>query len=198
MKLLTAGGVLASGLAVNGVYDLGKLVLNRAIGNEPTGIAQEVKALDEARGGDIEALVEATEPALKEAHYGIGTTIQQIVIINGNNTAPIVQFDSSSKDYLRSDILKNTVIRDVSVAALNVNDKTGRVYILDLQKTVPFKISKEASARTLVNLSRGLSGYARKNGATVKIKYQRVEALDGRLKRIVIFDAEDLRDIDDQ
>lgn len=164
-------------------------MLNKAIGNGDVPVSSEIDNLDEKSGGDVEALVEAVEPALKKAHYGIGNTVTQIVIIEGNNNI-VASFDQKSKDYLQNDVKRPLDVRDVSVAALNVNDLTGRVFIHDLDRTVPFKIGKHSQRRTLSNLSRGLDGYAHRTGATVQIQFQPIEAVDGRLKRVVIYDAE--------
>lgn len=189
LALVGVGGPLALGLSTNAVYDLGKLVIGKAVGSEVTQVVPEVADLNARRGGDIEALVEAAEPALKEAHYGIGSTTQQIIIINGNNNAPIVALDADTRDYLNTSIPAPVAVQDVSVAALNANDKTGRIFLFDLGRTVAFKISNEATGRTMVNLSRGLEQYARGTGATVEVRYQPIEAADGRVKRVIVYDA---------
>ena len=187
--LVGIGGPLALGLGTNAIYDLGKLVIGKATGQEITAIAPEIRDLNARRGGDIEALVEASEPALKEAHYGIGPTIGQIVIINGDNRAPLIALDENTKEYLNTSIPTGVTIQDVSVAALNANDKTGRIFLFDIGRTVAFKISSEATPRTIVNLSRGLEQYARGTGATVEVRFQTIEAVDGRIKRVIIYDA---------
>jgi hypothetical protein len=180
------------GLATNGIYDLGKLVLSRAIGQEATGIDAQVQQIDAEKGGDIDALVEAIEPALKRGHSGIGDTANQIVIVNGNDNNTLVTFDAASKDYLSRTVDGQIDTQDVSVSALNVNDRTGRVYFVDLHRTVPFVIAYEAQPKTLSVLSSGLNNYANKTGATINIQFKRLNAADGRLKRIVIYVATDV------
>lgn len=182
------------GLTTNAVYDLGKLAFSRAIGHTATGLDTEVEKIDAERGGDIEALVEAIEPALKRGHSGIGETASQIVIVNGSNNRTLVSFDESSKDYLSQTIDGKIDTQDVSVSALNVNDRTGRVYFADLHRTVPFFIANESDPKTLSVLSKGLNNYANKNGLRIKIIFQRLNANDGRLKRIIIYSAIDISD----
>lgn len=182
-------GSVALGLSINGLYDLAKLTFNYAIGQEVAVSDPAVQELNKNRGGDIEALVEAIEPALKRGHYSIGRSVNEIVIINGDSNKVIVNFDDASKSYLESSAVTEEDLKDVSVSSLNANDKTGRVYFFDLGRTVPFKIASEAHPRTIGSLSTALDGYAKKTGATVSIKFERVEAPDGRLKRIIIYDA---------
>lgn len=84
--------------------------------------------------------------------------------------------------------------QDVSVAALNVNSKNGRVFLFDENRTVPFLVHREAAPRTIPVLSRYLSQYAQKTGATVNIRYRPVKHIDGRTKRLIVFDCFDVRD----
>lgn len=186
-------GEIALGLGVNGITALVAWVWAKAIGRAEKA-PKAIEALDEARSGDIEALVEAVEPSLKKAHRAIGPTAQQILIINGNNNNVIVGFDLKSRSYLEKDHDGGISTQDVSVASLNVNSRYGRVYFLDLGRTVPFKIDRDAHGRTLTELSKALDNYAKKTGATVNIRFRRIEAEDGRLKRIMIYDAWHLDD----
>ena len=108
----------------------------------------------------------------------------------------MVGFDHSSKRYLEDDVDTGQDQQDVSVASLNVNSKYGRVYFGDLKRTIPFRIDRNASGRTLTELSRGLDDYAKKTGLEVNITFSRIEAVDGRLKRILIHDARHLQSDD--
>ncbi|HXH53736.1 MAG TPA: hypothetical protein VNH53_09965 [Sphingomicrobium sp.] len=184
------------GLGVNGVTELVKYVFSRAIGKTPKITNPAVASLDKDRSGDLEALVEAVEPALKRGHRVIGESVRQITIINGSNNQVMVGFDAKSKAYLEEDVDAGTDTQDVSVASLNVNSKHGRVYFHDLKRTVPFKIDRDATLRTITQLSRALHYYARKTGRRVNIKFTRIEASDGRLKRILIHDAKHLTEDD--
>lgn len=184
------------GLGVNGVTELVKFVFTRAIGKTSKINNPIVASLDENRSGDLEALIEAVEPALKRGHRAIDKTAQQITIINGNNNQVMVGFDSESKAYLEDDVDGGRDVQDVTVASLNVNSRHGRVFFHDLQRTVPFKIDRDAKARTITQLSRALHNYARKTGRRVSITFSRIEAVDGRLKRILIHDAKHLTEED--
>lgn len=141
--------------------------------------------------GDIDAMLEAAEAAIKGAHRWIDTNQKSISMIDGDNEVVI---DIGTKEYVDTEITGIQVSQDVSVAALNVNNKTGRVYLFDIERTVPFAIGRDAAPRTLANLSTYLGRYARNTGETVNIQFLPISTVDGRLKRIVIFDCYDIRD----
>lgn len=187
-------GPLALGLATNAIYDLSKLAIGRAIGEEPAAISQQVDTLNKDKSGDIDALVEAIEPALKKAHYGIGETAHEIVIEESSTRRVLVRFDSQSKSYLKDSVEGDDDVQDVAISALNVNDRTGRAYFLDLGRTIPFRVSKDADPKTMTILSAGINRYANRLPAPIRITFSRVEAVDGRLKRIIILKAEDVSD----
>lgn len=196
LKLAIAAAVsspLAISMTQSAVYDIAKTVLTRCIGGEPKDVSSSVKDLDRTQGGDISALIEAVEPALKKGHYGVGETTRTITIREEHAKTIVVRFDASSKEYLTQDIPGDDDSQQVSISALNANDQTGRAYFLDLKRTVPFRIAKEAKSRTMSVLSSSLDSYVNKDPAPVEISFERIESADGRLKRIIIFGAKDVR-----
>lgn len=194
-KVKLVVGTIAIGIATNAIYDLGKLVFLNAIGEEPAQLPPEVKALEEQRSGDIAALTEAIEPALKKGHYGVGNTIKKIEIYEERSRRTIVTFDQETKDYLQTNEDAGIDEQDVSISALNVNDRTGRAYFLDLKRTVPFTVSRDALSSTIPTLSASLDRYAKKrNSAPIRLRFKRIEAADGRLKRLIVLGAEDVSD----
>lgn len=182
-------GEIAVDLGINGITALVGWLFAKAVGGRSAAVPASVTDLDEARSGDLEALVEAIEPSLRKAHRVIGPSVQQILIINGNNNNVMLNFDHDSKEYLEEDIDGGRATQDVSIASLNVNSRYGRAYFFDLRRTVPFKIDRYAHGRTITQLSRALDNYAKKNGIPVEITFTRVLASDDRLKRIIIHDA---------
>ena len=136
--------------------------------------------------GTIDALAEASEPALRRAHRWVDD--DRNISLEFDDLEKI-DFTQETKEYLEfENVDQSEVAQDVSVAALNVNNRTGRVYFLDLGRTVPFKVIRNAAARTIPNLAQYLSEYADKTGATVNIRFQRVSSADDRLKKILISD----------
>ena len=190
--VLSVAGSLALGITSDGIYDLSKLVFSKAIGEEPDGLSQQINDLNKRRSGDIDALVEAVEPALKKGHYGIGETANKIVIRENDSHNVVIEFNASSKNYLLSSLDADVGEQDVSISALNANDRTGRAYFLDLKRTVPFRVSKDADGDTMGVLSSSLDRYVNKHPAPIRLRFRRIEAVDGRLKRIVIYGAQDV------
>lgn len=195
-KVKIVAGTIAVGIATNAVYDLGKLVLSKAIGDEPTSISADVRDLDERRSGDIEALVEAVEPALKKGHYAIGNSVKKIEIYEEQSKRTIITFNDESKAYLNTTIPAGDEVQDSSISALNVNDRTGRAFIYELNRTVPFTVSRTARPGTMSALGAALNRYAKKKAVPIRIAYTKIEAGDGRLKRLVIFGAEDVSGVE--
>jgi hypothetical protein len=137
--------------------------------------------------GDVDALAEAAEPGLQRAHGWIDQPNKSIALVENNGSSLIL--NSTSKEYIETEIEGEIdEIQDVSVAALNVNGRNGRVYFFDIDRTVPFKVSRSANARTIPTLGDFVRQYARRTGATVNIRYTKIFYPDQRLKRIVIHD----------
>lgn len=143
--------------------------------------------------GDIDALAEAATPGLLRAHRWIDQRAKSISITEEG--ARPVRLDQETKDYLQfEEVSLGRQTQDVSVGALNVNSRSGRVFFHNLGRTVPFYVSRTANPRTIPTLSRYLTQYAEKTGATVNINFQKVEYADGRLKRIIVHDCFGIRD----
>ena len=103
--------------------------------------------------------------------------------------------NEESREYMETeDVVARVDVQDVSVGALNVNSRNGRVFFHDLGRTVPFYVPRDAEPRTIPILSRYLTQYAEKTGATVNIRFRRVRYADERLKRIIIYDCYSIRD----
>jgi hypothetical protein len=148
----------------------------------------------EIPAGDIDALAEAIEPSLRRAHAWTNTRGKSMTV-TGDDAKPFV-LSKATKDYLDSEIEDDhESVQDVSVGALNVNGRTGGVYFHDLGRTVPFYVPRNAAARTITVLSRYLTQYAEKTGATVNISFRRIRYPDERLKRIIIHDCYAIGDL---
>jgi hypothetical protein len=86
----------------------------------------------------------------------------------------------------------DAISSDEALLRLNVNSKNGRVYLLDEGRTVPFLVHRDADPGTVPTLTRYLNKYANKTGETVSIRYRPVRHIDGRIKRLLIFDCLEL------
>lgn len=162
-----------------------RYVFNRAIGRQEKPATQELKEIEDRKSGDLDALTDAVEPALRMGHTVIGNGARQVVIINGSNN--VVKFDNISKEYISSSlVLPQLEEMIVSVGSLNANTGYGRVFVDDLGKTVPFSVDVSAQRGTKGALSASLDRYTNGKPSHVSIKFSRVVAPDGRTKKFII------------
>jgi hypothetical protein len=152
----------------------------------------------EARGtlnaGDMSALVEAVEPALKRGHTTIGNGASQIFIISGGNNR--IKFDNTSKGYVfaeSKDSHPTTAL--FSVASFNANTGNGRVYSYSERRTIPFVLGQNADALTINTLMSSIRNYTHRKRlgndlqSAIALKYQAIHAPDGRIKKITLLKA---------
>lgn len=194
--VVTVAGGLALGMTGNALYDLTKAAINSALGERYESENQSVSNVVASRSGDYDALVAAIEPALKKAHYGVGETASRITIRENSRREIIVELNRVSKSYLLDSIDDGLSEQDVSVSSLNVNDRTGRAYFLDLHRTVPFRIHKDADSDTMSVISASLNSYANEQPAPIRLSFKRIVATDGRLKRVEVYRAVDVSDFE--
>jgi hypothetical protein len=190
--LLTPLGQVGVNVGSILIYELLKTLTNRAIGREHTPHNEDISRLVQAKSGDIEALGEAVEPALKKAHTVINNGAGNITLITGHNN--IVNLDRRTKDYINSKELDDRIRQLlVSVGMLNVNTRNGRVYNFQLHRTVPIYVVKDADSRTLPNLAHSLQLYSsnmyRHGGSEINIEFTTERSLEGEDKRYLVRDA---------
>jgi hypothetical protein len=183
------------------ISSAGKLlsrVIRRGTGGEIDGDLETENGLIPEE--DIDVLVEASEPALKRMHSWIDQTDKSILIEPDGTRS--IKLDEETKAYLQDeDVDPRRSELDVSVAAININNQTGRVFIPQLSRTVPFRVPSDAHPRTLPNLSRYVVKYAdrKRRRANFEINahiiYKNIKTSDGRVKRLLIYDCEPLDEL---
>lgn len=187
------GGLVAVQFTGIALYEFVRGVLKRAVGSDADQDVAVVSAIERQRPGDVDALVDAIEPALRNAHGVINQGVNNIVIVSGDNN--IVNFNGNTKRYLTSTTLnENDEWQDVSISAFNVNTLNGRAYIYDLSRTVPFTISSNAETGTIEALAGSLNDYANNRGGDISIRFRRYLSLDGETKRILVYEVAEARD----
>jgi hypothetical protein len=190
-QIARLGTEAASAAANTKAAKLLRRVMARSIGQAEEGELQLADGV--VPSGTIDALAEASTAGMLRAHRWIDFGGKSIVV--DPDGAQAISLNSDSKDYLETEeVAENTETQDVSVGALNVNSRNGRVYFHDLGRTVPFYVPRNAEDRTIPNLARYLTQYAEKTGATVNIQFRRVKFTDGRLKRVIVYDCYGLED----
>ena len=172
-------------------------VIRRGLGQEDAGDLR-IEG-DVISAGTVDALTEAATPALLRAHRWISNG-DKTITVTGDDTRSI-PLNENTKEYLESEeVTHRREAQDVSVAAVNVNSRNGRVFLEDLGRTVPYSVSRDANPRTLTMLSRYLVQYAERRrlranyNPNVAVEFIRVSYPDGRLKRLIIFDCYPIAD----
>lgn len=166
--------------------------LLRRVSNRATGVAtksDETRAIEEANPGTFDALVEAAEPALIRAHRVVTT---QSTSLNFSAGAFQFAFNRETRSYIETNEFDEQASRSVgNVASFNVNRRTGRIFIDELGRGVPFLVHKDAEQSTIMALARSLENYAstRLANSDVTIRYRAKRAADGTIKNIVIYAA---------
>lgn len=173
-------------------------VVRRGVGTELEGDLEvgEIIVPEEI----IDVLVEASEPSLKRLHSWIDQSSKTISI--EPDVGQNIRLDNETKSYLEDEDPDDRRSElDVSVAAININGRSGRMFLPSIGRTVPFRVPADATDRTLPNLSRYVVKYAdrRRRRANYEINahiiYKGINSLDGRLKRILVYDCEPLGEL---
>lgn len=183
---------LALGLGVAGgasfYYALVKRIIDRNLGNDAGSNNASLNRLLVRRGGDVEALVARTEPAIRQTHSVIGNGASHIRIVGGHNV--LSNFDRDTKDYVRLNVEDPGVqTRSFSVAAFNVNSGYGAVYDSELGRTVPISMSREVLRRVSHIFTWGLDQYAQRANGLIEMTFTRLLAMDETPKRYVVLGA---------
>lgn len=191
-----AGG-LAMGAAGNLLYDLFKVVYGRVTGGPDEPNPGSVVELEEERGGDVAALIEAVEPSVRLAHNVINHGVMNINIhAPAVAPAPIVNFTPQTKQYMWESVINNDVrLKLFSMASFNANQGTGRVFDLEEGRSVPFELSTDVDRQSVDTLLGSIASYTRRRRlgddlrSAIAVMYTSVEAADGRIKKIRILAA---------
>ncbi len=169
-----------------------KTIFNRAIGKPGESRIGSLEDDGSLNSGDVQALVDGIEPALREVHQPIGAGARNVVIINGDNN--IVSMDAASKEYVNTSIRIDSVDEKYfSVGGYNSNSKNGRVFDYETGKTIPFYLENDRDPLTLQAILESHRNYALRNfshnKSEVAIKFNKIVAPDGRVKKIVVLKA---------
>ena len=195
MRIIGELGVeLVRGLGIEFVKDFIYGTIKRCIGGETTEKIQDLESEDKLPPGDMEALVEAIGPAMREGHTTIGSGARTIVIISGEKN--VVTLNEQSKLYLTSSVEdKDAKEKEFSIASFNANTGNGRCFDYDLGRTVAFSLDQSADAESITTIGQSLTRYAQRRRlgeaqpSRVRMTYRAIRARNRErtVKRIVIF-----------
>ena len=170
------------------LYGLVRRVIHRNTGIPSDPLNSETHQLIDDRGGDIEALVSATEPSLRRAHEVIGNSARTMTWSGGFST--LGSLNPESKAYMKETISDPTLMaRDVTVSGFFGNTGRGLVFDPELGRNISVSMSRETLLAIGTVFSYGLDQYLKQTGNTIRIRFTRMLASDGRPKHYIIKDA---------
>lgn len=122
--------------------DFTKVVLTHGIGRPAKAATKYVRDLLRRRGSDFDALKEATEGPLRDAHRTIRDPRTNVRLATSDGQR-VATFDVETKRYV-TEVVVDTTHQEVSgtIASYNVNTRRGRIYDVRLGRTVPFELDK--------------------------------------------------------
>ncbi|MBI1650045.1 hypothetical protein [Hyphomicrobium sulfonivorans] len=177
--------------------DFVKSIINRSVGNDASENIEDLERDGRLPIGDVHALVDAVEPAVKQAHASIGNGASNILIINGDRN--VVKLDARTKAFVMS-AEEDPDVRDMdfSIGSFNANTGYGRAFHYQDQRTIPFVLSGQADAKTVNAILASLSEYTRVKRfgegqvSRVRLTYTTIVAPDGRVKKMEIIKARNI------
>lgn len=193
------GPVLADGVATNLLTDLIRSTFSRVTGRGEAKVPDELGRLEAERGGDLAALVEAIEPAVRLGHNVINHGVININIgAAAQADEPIAALNPETKHFVWENVVNNDVrIKLFSIGSFNANNGTGRAYDLEESRSIPFELAGDVDRLTVDTLLKSISSYTRKRrlgddiGSAIAVRYTSVDAIDGRLKKMRVLAARD-------
>jgi hypothetical protein len=166
----------------------------RAIGRPADPIIEELEASGRLNAGDLAAVVDAIDPAMREAHKSIGHGANSIVIIEGDHN--VVTFNSASKEYVNSSILDESIrVKLFSIGSFNANSGYGRAFDIEEGRTIAFQLAKDVDRRTINTILSSITSYARRRRlgdeltSAIALKYHSIVSTDERVKKLIILSA---------
>ncbi|MFG1479975.1 hypothetical protein V5F53_15150 [Xanthobacter sp. V4C-4] len=199
-NVATIGGpialTLAGGVAGNLLTDLLKTVYRRVTGGNEADTPDSVSRLEADRGGDVAALVEAVEPAVRLGHNVINHGVININInnIQQEKATNIAKFTPKTKEYMLGNVIDNSVRAKIfSISSFNANQGTGRAFDLEEGRSIPYELTDAVDRISVETLLNSIGSYTKRRRlgddlrSAVGIKYTSVDAPDGRIKKSALY-----------
>lgn len=167
------------------LYGLVHRVIHRNTGIPADPLNAEIQSLVDEHGGDIEALVGATEPSLRRAHEAIGKSASTLDWVGGFSM--MGSLNPESKAYMKESIEDPTLMtRAVTVSGFLGNSGRGLIFDPTLGRNVSVSMTRETLLNVGTVFSYGLDEWLNKTGKTITISFTRLLASDGRPKHYQI------------
>lgn len=179
----------------NSSWKLVETVFKRAIGLQGSKEIEEAEDDGRINAGDLGALTQAVEPAIRRAHSVVNHGSSNINIFVTGDKNQIV-LDAQSKEYMYESIFNDeTRSQRFLVTSFDGRNRTGRLFDLEQEQAFTFDLLAEADRQSLTVIVNAASAYAlRQKGKfdenmEAVCAYTSVDAPDGRKKRLKVFAA---------
>ena len=190
-------GSIGLSVTANFLTDLVRLVFSRATGRREEVETEALGQLNDQRGGELDALVDASEPAIRAAHNIINHGALTININNINSGRNAASLDKATKSYVWENVINNNPQAKIfSVSSFSSNSKTGRVFDFEEGRSLSFELASEIDEESLEAVLDSHNNYARTRilsandlRSAIGVKFTAVEDRSGRLKKIRILKA---------
>ena len=181
--------------------DFLRSMFKQTVGQPSEPVIEELVRDGKIKSGDLLALSDAIEPAMRSAHLSIGRGASKIIVITGDNNT--VNLDNVTKRYVNESISDPTErIKLFSVSSFNANSRDGRAFDLEEGRSIPFKLQVDADRTTVNAILESMASYARKRTfgdnlpSAVAFKYHSVLSVDQKLKKMILIKArQNLQDL---
>ncbi len=143
----------------------------------------------------LDGVIERVERSIEEMHRPIVESktaiVANITYNHGSTDTKIASLDHQTYEYISQSIERpkpETVLGAIS--SYNINSFTGRVFVPDLGRTVPFLLSETSrGTKEIDRLTSSLRANAlRLDDETMEFEAIVIESVSGRIKRYIIFD----------
>ena len=184
-------GQITLSVGASTIFGFGLYIIRRIIGKAPKLPPEDLLELVDSRPGDIDALTSANTSSVRRAHSIIGNGAT-VITINGNNNEVIL--NRETKDYVNTTIQSDEVeFVEGSVGWLNANTRNGGLFVKAHGRVIPFDLHKDVGDESLDVLLTSLRNYTlgRVEDATISVRILASTAIDGRIKRYLLLDAEE-------
>lgn len=153
----------------------------------PRGAGKFIRGLNRE---DLAELSIRIEPPLTRAHAAIGRSAETLTF--KSKRTPLVLMNTSTKAYLEAQLSADFDSIDTNITSFNVLTGNGRLYYPDIDGTVAFSLDASASPGAKQALIRSMEHYAMGHAGFIRITARRFEAVDGRIKKLVVRDADEI------
>jgi hypothetical protein len=186
---------VTSSVASDLLTDLIRSTFKKATGQTDDITPASLGRLESERGGDLEALVDAVEPALRQSHTVINHGVAHITINNyATPEGTIAVLNRNTKSYMLENVDDRKLrVKLFSVGSFNANQGTGRAFDLEEGRSIPFRLGHNVDRTTVDTLLASISSYTRKRRlgdehlqSAIALVYTCVRTADGRVKKITI------------